>query len=44
MAPSRNAIDWDQLKPRILQDLGNGKTQEQIRQGLAKDPLRVSIR
>ncbi|KAI7781478.1 hypothetical protein LA080_014654 [Diaporthe eres] len=43
MTSSSSAIDWDQLKPRILQDLANGKTQRQIRQELAEDPFSVSI-
>lgn len=47
MVSSMNVINWDQLKPRILQDLANGKTQQQIREGLANDPdatYRVTIR
>jgi hypothetical protein len=38
MASSKNVIDWDQLKPRIIQGLENGKTQQQIRRQLAEDP------
>jgi hypothetical protein len=47
MASSVNLINWDQLKPRILQDLSKGKTQQEIRDGLATDgddTRRVTIR
>lgn len=47
MASYRTMIDWEPLKPCILREMTEGKTQKDVRRGLAEDAddaARVSLR